>query len=93
MSKQSDAKERQQYTPKFIPNVCGNCAHFAFDIQLPDWMRRQNESGEREGKGKSRWDIAEYGQERNKRCTLGGFAVKKTGSCAEWAGVDRATGA
>lgn len=83
MSKQSEAKERQQYTPKFIAGVCGNCAHFACDIALPDWMARQNI--ERPGQ----WDIASYGQEGNKRCTLGGFAVKKGGSCNEWVGVDK----
>jgi len=84
VSKQSEAKERQQYTPKLIPNTCGNCAHFACDIALPDWMERQNSVKP------GRWDIADYGQEGNKRCTLGGFAVKKAGSCAEWAGAQEA---
>lgn len=88
MSKQSDAKERQQYTPKFIPGTCGNCSRFSCDIALPSWMQRQNVVAESEGKA-PRWDIKYYGQEGNKRCTFGGFAVKEAGSCNEWSGIDK----
>lgn len=84
MSKQSEAKERQQYTPKFIAGTCGNCFHFACEIALPAWMARQNYVAMGEGKVLP-WNIKEYGQEGNRRCTLGGFAVKKAGSCTEWA--------
>jgi hypothetical protein len=72
MSKQSDAKERQMYTPKFVPMTCSNCAHMKCDMELPAWM----------GKQPGVWDD-KYKLEKNHRCGLGGFAVKKMGSCNE----------
>lgn len=76
MSKQSEAKDRQQYTPKLIPNVCGNCAHYKSSTTT-----RQGIFG------------GTYTDEANKHCGIGGFAVKKMGSCAEWCGTELATGA
>lgn len=70
MSKQSEAKERQEYTPKFIPSVCSNCAHFRSEFEQHTY-------------GSATWT-----KEVNLRCGIGGFAVKKGGSCAEWAGID-----
>lgn len=32
MSRQSEAKERQGYTPKAIPKVCMNCTHYRSEI-------------------------------------------------------------
>lgn len=70
MSKQSEAKQRQHYTPKLIPSVCCNCVHFRKDVE------------KRVSLGQT-WLI-----DKSLRCGLGGFAVKKQGSCAEWAGKE-----
>lgn len=67
MSKQSEAKARQCYIPKAVPNVCGNCAYFASD---------KTPMGNPFG---SSWT-----HENNMRCRLGGFAVRKMGTCNEW---------
>lgn len=69
MSKQSEAKERQQYVPKYEPAVCMNCAHYSSDV-----VERNAVFG------------GTYKDESNKRCGLGGFAVKKMGTCIEWTG-------
>ena len=33
MSKQSEAKANQGYTPKALPHTCCNCAHFKMDSE------------------------------------------------------------
>jgi hypothetical protein len=78
MSKQSEAKERQQYTPKLIPGVCGNCAQMTCKKRLPAWMERDKKSWD----GKP-FTVEEHGVVKDMRCGIGGFAVKKTGSCSE----------
>jgi hypothetical protein len=72
--KHEAAIERQQYTPKLIPGTCSNCANMAFDMLLPAWMAAQ--PGVWEDK---------YKEAKNLRCRIGGFPVKKLGSCAEHA--------
>lgn len=79
MSKQSEAREQQGYVAKAIPLVCGNCAHYKFDNELPSWMQEENI------KSPGKWPDT-YKQEQNKRCGLGGFAVKKMGTCDQWGG-------
>jgi hypothetical protein len=69
MSKQSEAKEKQGYVEKFVPTVCSNCAHYTFD-------RVQTQEG-------TTWRPEGWFADKNLRCGIGGFAVKKTGSCAE----------
>jgi transcriptional regulator with AAA-type ATPase domain len=69
MSKQSEAKERQQYVSKIEPAVCMNCAHYESSI-----VEFEGVFG------------GVYKGESNKRCGIGGFAVKKMGTCIEWAG-------
>lgn len=69
MSKQSKAKERQHYVPKYEPAVCMNCVHYSSNV-----TERKGVFG------------GTYEDERNKRCSLGGFAVKKMGTCIEWTG-------
>ncbi len=72
--KHAAAIERQRYTPKLIAGVCGNCAHMRFDMELPFWMQQSvHKCGD------------EHKQEKNHRCAIGGFPVKKLGSCAEHA--------
>jgi hypothetical protein len=70
----SEAIEAQQYTPKFIAGVCGNCTHMERDKELPAWMQKQP----------GVWDD-KYKLEKNHRCGIGGFPVKKLGSCSEHA--------
>lgn len=75
MSKKHEAAiEAQQYTPRFIAGICGNCAHRVADMALPAWMQKQP----------GVWDVEKYGVENN-RCGIGGFHVKKLGSCCEHA--------
>lgn len=59
MSKQGEAKKKQNYDPKPISRVCMNCEHYKSDII----------------KGIGIFD------EKNKRCGLGEFAVKKMATC------------
>lgn len=77
MSKQSEAKERQLYVPKAIPQTCANCRHMSFDLDYPAWMIKE-----------ARNEI--YGDEHKietgHRCKIGDFAVKKMGTCNEWTG-------
>lgn len=67
MSKQSEAKERQNYRTN--PNCCSNCAHYKFDI-----VEKQYKA----------FDVLKtwhQTEEKNKRCTFGKFAVKKSAVC------------
>ena len=68
MSKQSEAKERQKYNPKASQRVCGTCKNFVFDLDWPTWMK--------DGKHDSYLTPENQG-EKNIRCGVGGFAVKK----------------
>jgi hypothetical protein len=69
VSKQSEAKQQQGYVPKAVPQTCGNCAHF-----LSDFIRQPPAFGSPNG-----WE-----EEKNLRCGIGGFAVKKMGACMVW---------
>ena len=75
MSKQSEAKAAQGYTTA-VSN-CGSCAHMAKDLVLPAWMLKDN------GSGLPRYTIEQHGVEKNLRCGIGGFAIKKTATCKE----------
>lgn len=77
MSKQSEAKEKQGYVPKMEPQACMNCANFKFD----NGFHNQDLYGER------------YPKVFNFRCGIGGFAVKKMGTCNEWSGKPAAPSA
>lgn len=66
MSKQSEAKRKQGYVPKAIPQTCMNCFHFKKDTEVRDGY------------------CGEYKEDKNLRCGLGGFAVKKMGTCNEF---------
>lgn len=63
MSKQGEAKRRQGYVPKRMPQVCANCEHYTS-------MLVEDEYG--------------YETEKEMRCGIGEFAVKKMGSCRLW---------
>jgi len=66
MSKQSEAKIKQNYNPKPDPQQCANCKHFKSDTI-----------------GTVGWDKKTYYQEKNLRCGIGGFAIKKRGVCTD----------
>lgn len=68
MSKQSEAKLKQNYNPKPVPRVCMNCEHYLSDMV----------------KVTGQYSVNYYIEEKNKRCGLGEFAVKKTATCNEW---------
>ena len=66
MSKQSDQKEKQKYTPKPAHPVCGNCKHFQSEIKI--YKAWDNSTHEKEVKLRCG---ASHVQ----------FAVKKQGTC------------
>ncbi len=88
MSKQSEAKEKQGYVSKFEPDICGNCANLMFDMEFPEWIKEHNKNiieGKRNYSfNKDGMYGDEHKQQKNLRCGIGGFSVKKQGSCEEW---------
>lgn len=79
MSKQSEAKEAQGYTTA-VRN-CGNCANLTSERALPAWMVRDNE--ERSRIGMPPYPVETFGVEKNLRCGIGGFTIKKTATCTK----------
>lgn len=76
MSKQSEAKKRQNYNPKPDIPSCANCKNFTSDLV-----------------GTKGWDKQMYYQEKNLRCGIGNFAVRKRGTCIKHAfAVNQSTG-
>jgi hypothetical protein len=69
MSKQSDAKALQNYIEKPVPKVCVNCFHYRSVVETGNG-----------GEWSRDWTI-----EKNRRCALGGFAVKRTATCDSFA--------
>lgn len=84
MSRQSDAKAAQGYVAKPVPSTCVNCAHFASDQELPAWIADRVAKGEKYWDG-SKYTVERFGVEKNQRCALGGFAVKKMATCDQFA--------
>ncbi|WP_428383621.1 hypothetical protein [Nevskia ramosa] len=66
------------YEPKPLIKRCSTCTHFASDIVIPKWMIGNPGREAEFAAGR----IA--GNEANLRCTLLGFAVKRTAVCAAW---------
>ena len=64
MSKQTEAKKTQNYTPKATPAYCSNCQHYKSDLV----------------KERTSWG-GEWTAEKNIRCSIGEFAIKKQGVC------------
>jgi hypothetical protein len=75
MSKQSVAKEKQNYCAKPVPLQCSNCEHMKQDFFHYDGSYNRIE-------GKNQ-DVSKYAKtySDNLRCGIGGFAVKKTATC------------
>ena len=78
-SKQAKAKEAQGYTTA-VSN-CGNCVSLTSECALPAWIVRKNE--ERSRVGMRPYPVETFGVEKNLRCGIGGFAIKKTATCAK----------
>jgi len=66
MSKQSDAKNEQNY--RGVPDTCANCGHYESQMV-------ENTYNAWNGKQTS------WTEEKGKRCSIGGFAVKKMATC------------
>lgn len=66
MSKQSEAKLAQGYRKK--PDTCSNCKHMQFEVIEKSYTR---------------WNgaVEVWEEEKAHRCSVGGFAVKKTSTC------------
>jgi hypothetical protein len=71
MSKQSAAKQAQGFSDK--PRTCSNCSFRKFDSVIPQWMVDCNYQNKEA-----------FAQDKNQRCSLGGFAVKKSNTCDLW---------
>jgi hypothetical protein len=65
MSKQSEAKKEQNY--REAPDSCANCGHYESQMVKKSYQ----------GFG----GLSEWEEEKGKRCTIGGFAVKKMAMC------------
>ena len=77
VSKVEQKKQAQGYVAKYEAPICGNCSNMTFDEEFPAWVKRENPNlsdAELFGKGYLKY-------ETNLRCSIGGFAVKKQGSC------------
>lgn len=72
MSKQSEAKQRQVYVEKVIPMTCSNCAN----CEPVMGKRLAYIDPTRTAMG-THIATVQTGQE----CSIGGFSVKKLGSC------------
>lgn len=72
MSKVKKAKEVQGYLEK--AGTCADCRHQTNETSLPAWMV-----------GNPRYDIDgvrdNYLVVKNRRCGIGGFAIKQTATC------------
>ena len=70
MSRQSESKERQGYVSKAVPKTCMNCVNFAVDIVAREYRVFAA--------------TRTLYEEKNMRCTIGGFKVMKMASCNEF---------
>lgn len=80
-SKVEKAKADQGYT--MDSPICGNCAHYTSEMMLPAWMQKRNKQDRELGVAESFSD-KHATDEKNKRCMLGNFTVKKTAWCKRW---------
>ena len=61
-------------------DTCAGCKHFTSEKKLAPWMVKSNEAG------RSQYTAELHGHERSLKCTLHGFAVKKTAACNSFEG-------
>ena len=80
MSKQAEAKAAQGYEAKPVPRSCATCTNLKLNRRLPDWMV----AAKKDWSGKP-YTVESHGVDKDLRCGIGGFAVKKTGVCNAYA--------
>jgi hypothetical protein len=80
-SKHETAKAEQQYRTE--QRNCGNCALRRSEFGLSKWMCDRNKEDVAEGLTEP-YPLETYGSEKKQRCSIGGFAVKKTATCDRW---------
>lgn len=82
MSTQSQAKKEQDYVPKAIPQTCGvcrNCVALMGDVlRYKDTFRYKDTSNYTSG------GTHLVREQVSQKCGIGGFVVKKMGTCAMW---------
>ena len=76
MSKQSVAKEKQNYCAKPVPQTCANCKHLT-----QNFFHYDEKYFRIEGKNPDTSKYARQSYSDNLRCGIGEFAVKKTATC------------
>jgi hypothetical protein len=64
-----EAKKQVGYEDKPVLPVCKNCKGFTSEKVLPQWMKQIG------------YSVEQYGVEKNIRCSVHGFEIKKMGSC------------
>lgn len=79
MSKQSEAKEKQQYCAKPVTKTCANCNHLE-----QNFFHYDEKYVRVEGKNPDTEKYARPTYSDNLRCKIGGFAVKKMATCNEF---------
>lgn len=82
MSKVSEVKASQGYTEEL--NTCGKCAFFKFEKVLPAWMAEANANPDRMRFADGAYTVEDHGVEKNLRCDIGKFKVKKMGTCLKF---------
>lgn len=75
MTKSAKAKKEQDYTPKLIPQTCGVCQHCA--PVMGQVLRYIDPDSYLSGTHMVSEPVSQ-------KCGIGGFAVKKMGSCGLW---------
>lgn len=83
MATVNEKKAACGYTPKLIPGTCSNCANFASDRVLADWMLKSN-ARRAASDPRLQYTAEKNGIEKNRRCNKHGFAVRKMGACNDW---------
>lgn len=84
-SPQAAAKAAQDYQDKPVAPTCANCAHLKLKRGLLAWMERYNAKGKKPWGGEhDRYTVEIHGVEKDLRCGIGGFAVKKMATCSKF---------
>ncbi len=78
MSKISDLKEKCGYQERPLAQICANCKNYSSEKRLEKWMEEANE------RGRHKYTVEINGVEKNLRCSIHGFKIKKTATCEIW---------
>ena len=83
MSKHDVAKAAQRYVDDLYYPDCGHCKNRVIKIELPEWMKKNNLRKVEHGHPEE-FSLEKHGVEKQSRCRIGDFPVKKSGTCACW---------